>query len=382
MPGIVTKPSRFARKPCFRPPSAGRLGAGPGRLALAFGLPFLLSACYVIQAASGQLDIGRRSRPIDAVVQDPTTDRQTRERLSLVLEVRNFAVERLRLPDGDSYLEYANLDRDYAVWNVVATPEFSVSPRTWCFPVAGCVSYRGYFKEASARSAAARYARRGDDVLVGGVAAYSTLGYFSDPVLSTMLEWSELRLVRTIFHELAHEQLYVQDDSKFNESFASVVGEEGVRLWLKSRGRDEEIGAFESKLRREDEFVALLADARRQLAGLYAGDLPGDRMRVEKQRVFGRLKFDYERLRISWHGYRGFDRWFDRTLNNAHLAAVATYHDCLPGLRRELALAGSLPAFYERAARFAEVSRNERREKLCRPRPQARRSDHRAMHAR
>ena len=345
--------------------------AGLGRLVVASGLPFLLSACYVIQAAGGQMDIGLRSRPIDSVLQDAATDRETRERLSLVLEVRRFAVERLHLPDSGSYLDYADLNRAYAVWNVVATPEFSVSPITWCFPVAGCVSYRGYFKEEQARSTAAQFARQGDDVLVGGVAAYSTLGYFSDPVLSTMLKWPELRLVRTIFHELAHEQLYIQDDSKFNESFASVVAEEGVRLLLKSQGRDEEIEAFESQLRREDGFAVLLADARRQLAGLYTGGLPDDRMRVEKQRLFGQLKFDYQQLRTSWRGYRGFDRWFDRTLNNAHLAAVATYHDCLPGLRRELAMAGTLPSFYERAARFANVSRAKRIQELCRLQPKA-----------
>jgi predicted aminopeptidase len=252
------------------------------------------------------------------------------------------------------------------VWNVVATPEFSVEPRRWCFPVAGCVAYRGYFAEAKARAQAERLARRGDDVAVGGVATYSTLGRLPDPVFNTMLGWAEVRFVGTIFHELAHERLYVAGDSEFSEAFASVVEQEGLRQWLLARGDVGGIERLDDSAAREAEFAALLRSARERLGRLYASGADAGTLRIEKQREFGRLKFEYTLLRARWGGYAGYDGWFARTLNNAHLAAVATYHDCVPGLRRELAAAGSLPAFYQRAAELAALPLEERRVAVCR----------------
>jgi len=319
-----------------------------------------------MRAASGQMSVMAKSRPIPAVLADPATTAATRDRLTLAQQARDFAIRELALPDGKSYRKYADLGRPYAVWNVVATPEFSVEPRRWCFPVAGCVAYRGYFEEASARSLALTLAMRGDDVAVGGVPTYSTLGHLPDPLFNTMIGWRESRFVGTIFHELAHERLYVEGDSEFNEAFASVVEDEGVRRWFTAQGRPADLDAYRLAASREADFAALLRHARARLARLYASGRSPDDTRIEKQREFGRLKFDYQQLRRRWGGYAGYDGFFARPLNNAHLAAIATYMDCMPGLRRELDAAGSLPAFYERATALGKLKAEERHEQLCR----------------
>jgi predicted aminopeptidase len=326
----------------------------------------LLGGCYVMQAATGQLDVMLRSVPIDDALADPATDARQRERLRLVQDARAFAVAELGLPDGRSYRSLADLGRADAVYNVVATPEFSVEPRRWCFPVAGCVAYRGYFDEENATDYALRLALRGDDVAVSAAPTYSTLGRLPDPVFAAMLDWRDTRLVGTIFHELAHELLYVPGDSRFNEAFASVVEDEGIRRWLAARGvprQEEKIN--DRAAQREREFAALLRATRARLSRLYHSDLPEDEMRIEKQREFGRLKFEYSRLRTAWGGYAGYDAWFAKPLNNARLAAVGTYYDCVPGLRAELDRAGSLAAFYARAREMATWTMEARRDAVC-----------------
>jgi predicted aminopeptidase len=337
------------------------------RLALLLACASGLGGCYVMQAATGQAVVIYRSEPIAGVLADPSTPQHTRERLELVESARAFAVEQLSLPDGRSYRTYADMGRVNVVHNVVATPEFSVEPRRWCFPVAGCISYRGYFDEDSARLYGLRLAVQGDDVSVDGVPTYSTLGHLPDPVFGSMLAWRDTRLVGTIFHELAHERLYFAGDSALNEAFASVVEDQGVRLWLQRLGRDKEIAGYEASIARQKEFAALLLDARARLARLYATDLPAEQMRIEKQREFGRLQYRYELLRRErWKGYAGYDAWFARALNNAHLAAVATYESCVPGLLRLLeASSGSLPLFYERVAATGDLTVKERRAALC-----------------
>jgi predicted aminopeptidase len=325
-----------------------------------------LSGCYVLQAASGQAAVMRRSEPIPQVMADPATPPRTRERLQLVQEAREFAVDELALPDGKSYRRYADLGRPYVVHNVVATPEFSVDPRRWCFPVTGCIAYRGYFDQSRAEDYALRLSIRGDDVSVGGVPTYSTLGHLPDPVFQPMLEWRDTRLVGTVFHELAHERLYLPGDSELNEAYASVVEDEGVRRWLAAHGRTADIAAYDASLRRQREFAALLRETRERLRQLYASSLSPEQMRIEKQREFGRLKFRHEQLRHEhWDGYSGYDAWFARALNNARLVAVATYEDCVPGLRRVLEQAGSLPAFYDRVAATRTLTANERHAQLC-----------------
>lgn len=342
------------------------------RLAATWGLIAacgpVLGGCYVMQAASGQAVVMYRSEPIADVVADPATPELTRERLLLVERAREFAIDDLALPDGRSYRTYADMGRPNVVHNVVATPEFSVEPRRWCYPITGCVSYRGYFKEDRARSYALRLAMRGDDVSVDGVPTYSTLGHLPDPVFGSMLAWRDTRLVGTIFHELAHERLYFPGDSALNEAFASVVEDEGVRRWLQQEGRAGEIAGYEARIARQEEFAALLLDARTRLARLYATQLAPEEMRIEKQREFGRLQYRYGVLkRERWQGYAGYDAWFGRALNNAHLAAVATYEDCVPGLQRLLRERGSsLPEFYTRVESTRGMTPQERRATLCR----------------
>jgi predicted aminopeptidase len=329
-------------------------------------LSLLASGCYVTQAARGQFEVMRRSQPIERVLADPATSETTRKGLEITRAAREFAETELALPASRSYRKYADLGRPYVVWNVVATPEFSVEPRRSCFPVAGCVSYRGYFKEAAARDKALQLATRGDDVSVGGVPTYSTLGHLPDPVFNAMLGWRETRLVGTIFHELAHELLYVPGDSEFNEAFASVVEEEGVRRWLaRTAGRSAELQQFELANRREAEFARLLRASRDRLERLYGSGLDVETMRIEKQREFGRLKFEYERLRARWGDDAAYDGWFRRSLNNAHLASVATYRDCMPGLRRLLERTGRLADFYDEARALARQTQAERHAAVC-----------------
>jgi len=337
------------------------------RLALLLSALGGLSGCYPLQALRGQAQVLARSEPIARVLGDAGTPEQVRQRLRTVEAAREFAESELGLVAGKSYRDYADLGRAYAVWNVVAAPELSLAPRRWCFPVAGCVSYLGYFSEERAIATARRLARRGYDVTVGGVAAYSTLGRFADPVLNTMMRWSEARLVGTLFHELAHQRLYVAGDSAFNEAFAGVVEEQGLRLWFESRGDPDGLLELETRAEREAEFAGLVRETSGRLAALYASDLAVEQKRIEKQREFGYLKYRYGQLRQQWGGYGGYDGWFARSLNNAHLAAVGTYHDCVPGLRRELAAAGSLPRFYALAEELAAAPLPERRRRVCGP---------------
>ena len=326
-----------------------------------------LHGCYLMQAAGGQLEVARSSRPIDRVLADAELDPRTRGQLELVTQARAFAIDRLGLPDGRSFREYADLGRPYPLWNVVATPEFALQPRLSCFPITGCVAYRGYFREADAIAAARRLRRAGNDVSVGGVPTYSTLGHLRDPVFSTMLAWPESRLVSTMFHEMAHEQLYVRGDSAFNEAYATVIAQEGLRQWLVEHHDSQQLDAVAAAAVRERDFSALLARTRERLAGLYDSDLPAGPMRLAKQRLFGQLKFEYSQLRAGWGGFAGYDAWFARTLNNAHLAAVATYDDCVPGLQRELASAGSIQAFARRALELSRLPMDERRTAVCEP---------------
>jgi predicted aminopeptidase len=325
-----------------------------------------LSGCYLMQAATGQLEIVSRREPITSVLADHRTPAKLKSRLEYVAAARDFASRELGLPDNDSYRSYADLGRPYVVWNVFATNEFSVEPRRWCFPIAGCVVYRGYFAEQDAQQYARRLRLNGNDTAVGGVAAYSTLGHFKDPVLSTMLGWSDAQLAATLFHELAHQVVYVPGDSEFNEAFATVVEEAGIERWLAKQGRPEELAAWRVQRKRAAEFIGLLLRTREQLKELYASGLPPDRMRDLKQYRYGQLKLDYEALKRSWGGYSGYDWWFGRTLNNAHLVSAATYYGCLPELQRRLAeVGGDLPRFYDIARDLAKLDRSTRAVTLC-----------------
>jgi predicted aminopeptidase len=329
-----------------------------------------LSGCYLMQAAGGQMEIVSKRQPIAAVVADAATPEKLRARLEYVAAARDFASRQLALPDNDSYRSYADVGRQYVVWNVFATDEFSVEPRRWCFPVAGCVVYRGYFNEDAAQSYARRLRLRGEDTAVGGVAAYSTLGHFKDPVLNTMLAWNDAQLAATLFHELAHQVAYAAGDSEFNEAFATVVEETGLERWLASRDSATELQAWRAQRARGSQFIALLLRTRDRLRDLYASGLPPLQMRDRKQYAFGELKLEYSQLRSAWGGYSGYDHFFARTLNNAHLVSAATYYTCVPGLQRLLLESGGdLPRFYARVQQLARADAQTRSSAVCSDQP-------------
>jgi predicted aminopeptidase len=324
------------------------------------------SGCYLLQAAGGQMELTSKRQPIAKVLSDARTPEKLRDRLEYVSAARTFASQELGLPDNDSYRSYADLGRPFVVWNVFATDEFSIEPRRWCFPIAGCVVYRGYFSEVNAQKYARRLRLKGMDTSIGGVAAYSTLGHFKDPVLNTMLGWSDVQLASTLFHELAHQVVYVAGDSEFNEAFATVVEEAGLQHWLAARGRLQDLATWHEQRQRHAQFIGLLLQTREQLDALYRADLSSREKRDRKQYQFGLLKLQYAKLKEKWRGYTGYDAWFNRTLNNAHLVSAATYYGCVPGLRRVLqSVDGDLPRFYDKARELAELSMEARAAAVC-----------------
>ena len=319
-----------------------------------------LSGCetlsYYAQAVGGHLDLLGRARPVGELLADPQTPQALRERLALARAVREFASRELKLPDNASYRSYADLGRPYAVWNVVAAPEFSLEPVRSCFPVAGCVAYRGFFAQGDAERHAQALRARGNDVFVYGVPAYSTLGRFDDPLLSTFIAYPEAEFARLVFHELAHQLVYVRDDSTFNESFAVAVEREGVRRWLAAGNRAAELRATLEAQRRAEEFARLLEVAKERLARLYLLRLAPEATRERKRREFAALKEHYLALKGGWGGYSGYDRMFGAEPNNAVLASFATYTALLPAFERLLAAeGGDLERFYARVRELARA---------------------------
>jgi predicted aminopeptidase len=341
--------------------------AGTIRAALAIGLIAALSGgCYLLQSAQGQLSLMSKRKPIARVLDNPATSAPLRAQLEAVTEIRNFASKTLGLPDNGSYRTYADVGRPYVVWNVVAAPEFSVEPKKWCFPIVGCVAYRGYFVESRARHFAAGLRAKGMDVVVGGVAAYSTLGHFDDPILNTMVGWNDVELASIIFHELTHQLLYIPNDASFNEALATSVEQEGVRRWLKQQGRDQDLEDYLSAQQRYLEVIDLLIATRGQLRAVYDSGDPPERMRQAKREALAGLRSSYGALKDLWGGHAPFDSWFKEDINNAHLASIATYYTCVPGFERELAAVhGDLPAFFQRVRVLAKLDQDARDALMC-----------------
>jgi predicted aminopeptidase len=341
------------------------------RLAFKLGIVVLVGACavsscvfpYYMQAIGGQVGLLRMRVPIEELIQDPELDATTRERLELVTEIRAFAVSELNLPDSRSYTSYVDLGRDYVVWNVVAAEEFSVEPLTWCFPVAGCVSYRGYFKPENAKKFAERLNGRGYDTFTGGSPAYSTLGHFDDPVLNTMLTGGDENIAATLFHELAHQRLYFKDDTELSESFATAVEQHAVEKWLESRNQAEALGRYLDGLRRQQQFADLVRRQRDRLAAVYAAEQDPATMRREKSDAFQRMREEYDRLKAEWGGAGGYDRFIDSDLNNASLAAVTSYQRWVPGLRTRIERLG-LEAFFGEVGTLADLAPLQRTQTL------------------
>jgi predicted aminopeptidase len=295
------------------------------------------------------------------VLADPASSAELKARLELVRDARAFASSDLGLPDNRSYRSYSDLKRPYVVWNVVAAPEFSIQPLRWCFPFVGCLSYRGYFKESNARVFAAALAAKGNDTLVAGIAAYSTLGHFADPVLNTMMRYGDLELVSMLFHELAHQLIYIKDDTVFNESFAVTVEEEGLRRWLSARGRGTELQEFLARRAAFQSIASTLAGGRAELDRLYHEPLTPEEMRARKREFLTTLGENVRAIERQHELRSGYDAWIDAGLNNAHLASIGTYSDCVPGFQQLLAQHGDdLSRFYTAVRRLKRDSAGRR----------------------
>jgi predicted aminopeptidase len=305
-------------------------------------------ACYYMQAARGHMDVMNKRRPVNEVIQDADAPEALKERLALVQEAREFSINDLHLPDNGSYRTYADLERDFVVWNVFAAPEFSLQAKTWCYPVAGCVGYRGYFSKEDAERQAGKLKRDEFDVIVGGVSAYSTLGRFSDPVLNTMMRWTDLDLVAVLFHELAHQQLYVKNDSEFNESFASAVEEFGVERWLTSRGEIDRLKEYRGSREFRQQLMQHVQAARADLNAIYASDLDQDQMRQGKQAILSDLK-ESAGNEVDRTG-RTAPAWLRSPLNNATLIPLSLYQGRLDEFRKLLMeCKEDLHCFYDKA---------------------------------
>lgn len=332
-------------------------------------LSVLITGCaqlgYYAQAAEGQYSLWQQARTIDDLLGDPATDAGLKNRLQTARAIRAFAVSELGLPDNDSYHSYVALHRPYVLWNIVATPELSLTPVQWCFPIAGCVSYRGYYSEAAAQAYAAQLRAEHFDVQVGGVPAYSTLGWFSDPLLSTFINYSDAELARMIFHELAHQLIYVPGDSRFNEAFATAVEEAGVQCWLERNGTPASRSNYALYRGRRQDFMALLLKYRTLLQTNYAGNSSVSEKRQEKTRIFAALKDEYQVLKAKWGGYAGYERWFAAPLTNAHLASIATYHDFLPAFQHLLEKKKTFRAFYVAVQELAQLNLEQRHHRLA-----------------
>ncbi|HDS1767295.1 aminopeptidase [Pseudomonas putida] len=328
----------------------------------------LLNGCsnvaYYGQLAQGQWQLLRARQPVEQVLADPATPAPLRAHLQQAEQARVFASQQLKLPDNRSYRVYADLGRPYVVWNVFATPELSLQPVTHCFPIAGCVAYRGYYQQGAARGAAALMRQDGLDVYVGGVEAYSTLGWFDDPILSSMVGWGDERLATLIFHELAHQRFYVQDDTEFNESFASFVEQEGTRQWRAARGLAA-VGAGQRQQQR-DQFIRLVLACRERLQAIYDGPLDDAHKRLAKRAEFDRLRQEYRQLRDGqWGGDRRYDAWMHGPMNNAKLLPFGLYDQWVPAFAALFhEVDGDWARFYERVEQLGRLPIDERKAAL------------------
>lgn len=323
----------------------------------------LAGCAFYWQAIGGEFDLLRKRTPIEKLLADPAVDPKTKTELTAVAEIRKFAVTDLLLPDNKSYTTYVALDRPYVVWNVVAAEQFSVQPKRWCFPVAGCVSYRGFFDRADAERFEKELVSEGYDTSSGGSSAYSTLGYFADPVLSTMLGGGELYVASTLFHELAHQKLYVKNDSEFSEAFATAIEEYGAERWLVARGNDTALAAYQRRLVHRADFAALISAQQERLRAVFATNEPVEQKRADKARAFDVMRADYAAVKQRWGGSGEYDAWFQQPLNNAALASVATYRRWVPALRARIDAVG-LAEFYDDTAELAKLKAPERAARL------------------
>lgn len=354
-------------------------------VALLLGLTLLgVSGCHTLsfygQAVRGQYQIFANERPINKLIKAPSTPEPLRQRFELLERLRAFAQTDLKLPIDDHYRKYVDLHRQFVVWNVEAAPEFSMQSKTWWYPLLGSLEYRGYFSKQGATNYAHYLRNKGYDVSVGGVQAYSTLGWFRDPVLNTFIFEPDADLAEIIFHELGHQRAFARGDTDFNEAFATTVGQEGARRWLTARGDKPALEAYLAQLQRNNQFVHLVMSTRRQLEDIY-GDthnargkvvstaknkgVPAQRLRQEKAQIMEEMKQQFVRLKQQWNGDTDYDGWLSHEINNAQLNSVAAYYDLVPTFEQILATnGGDLEKFYGVVERLAKMTKKQRQEQL------------------
>lgn len=337
---------------------------------LAISLVLVSTGCahlsYYAQATQGQLGLVASAKPIDQWLSDPKVSDQLKQRLIRTQQIRQFAVRELGLPDNGSYTRYAELNRPYVVWNVIATPELSMKPVQWCFPVAGCVDYRGYYRKEDALRFAHDLRDQGYEVRVSGVPAYSTLGWFNDPVLSTFIGYPEAEVARMVFHELAHQVAYAPGDTPFNESFATTVESIGVEQWLDKHGNPDSRERYWEFRQRKRDFIDLLTQHRQRLEEVFSKNISDDEKRNQKALVITSLKQAYHQTKDEkWGGYSGYDQWFNEPITNAHFVLVATYEELVPAFQALHAKSGSMKKFYADVRAMAKQDKAKRRAQLA-----------------
>ncbi|MGP8198177.1 MAG: aminopeptidase [Limisphaerales bacterium] len=314
------------------------------------------------QAIAGQCQILAHQESIAKLMADPATSPELKAKFAQVLKIRRFAKEELKLPADSSYLKYTDLHRPCAVWNVTVAPALSLEPMTWWFPVVGRADYRGYFNEAAARRYAARWEKKGWDVDVGGVTAYSTLGWFRDPLLNTFIFEPEADLAELIFHELGHRRLYVNGDTDFNEAFATEVAAEGLRRWFAASTNAAACAAHEAAQARDRQFVRLVMDTRGELETVY-GDahLTGAEKLRRKEEIIAKLSVNYTVAKKTWGGATDYDGWFAKPINNAKLNTISEYYDLVPAFQALLlAQGGDMGKFYVAVAALGKLPLEQR----------------------
>lgn len=336
-------------------------------LLLALTVLGAVSACdsvaYYAQAVSGQASLLWRRQSIDHLLTDPALNPALRQKLLVIRQATDYAGTQLGLSAEGSYDSYVELQRRHLVWNVFAAPAFSTQPVSWCFPIAGCVDYRGYFSESAALRYAGDLQAQGFDVFVGGVDAYSTLGWFNDPVPSTVIQRPDHQLAALIFHELAHQRIYVPDDTSFNESFASFVSQEGLRQWLGQQDQAELYLQSMQDLLEQQRFIDFVLDYREQFAMLYARDISADDMREQKHQL-------QARMRASWQAQSTpvtdrYDGWFQGPLNSAQLFTVGSYYTWVPAFEALFRNSGEdFGTFYQAVAELASLPPDARQRRL------------------
>lgn len=326
----------------------------------------LLGGCaqleYYSQSIAGQWEIISISKPIDKILLDENVPDSVKEKLSVIQEIRGFATEELNLPDNNSYLSFADINREYVVWNIIATPKLSLEPLQWCYPIAGCLDYRGFFNKDDALNQANKLQEEGYDVFIGGVSAYSTLGWFDDPVLNTMLKKDLNYLVKVIFHELAHQKNYIRNDTEFNEAFAETVAITGTRKWLSIYRSKSELEEFNRNQDADDKFVSIVLNARKELEKIYNSNLP-DQLKLQiKSQILANMREEYKSTWSYHNTETNYDEWFENDINNAKITIVATYRNLIPGFIQLLEYSGNnYDSFYHLVKAMEQCSLPERR---------------------